>query len=63
MSKKTVKSIKSAIEKAEEMAGVEITSVFAGIAGDHIRSINGRGVVAISGENGEVSFRRRSSGD
>ena len=52
---KTVKSIKSAIEKAEEMAGVEITSVFAGIAGDHIRSINGRGVVAISGENGEVS--------
>jgi cell division protein FtsA len=52
---KTVRSIKAAILKAEEMSGVEVEEVFAGIAGDHIRSINGRGVVAISGENGEVS--------
>jgi len=52
---KTVKSIKSAVEKAEEMADVSVDLVYAGIAGDHIRSINGRGVVAISGENGEVS--------
>jgi len=52
---KTVRSMKAAVEKAEEMADVELDTVFAGIAGDHIRSINGRGVVAISGENGEVS--------
>ncbi len=52
---KTVVSIRNAIKKAEEMAGIEVDLVFAGIAGDHIRSINGRGVVAISGENGEVS--------
>jgi cell division protein FtsA len=37
------------------MANVDVHAVFAGIAGDHIRSINGRGVVAISGENDEVS--------
>jgi len=52
---KTVNSIKSAIEKAEEMANIDVDLVFAGIAGDHIRSINGRGVVAVSGENGEVT--------
>ncbi len=52
---KTVKSIRVAMERAEEMAGVDVDAVFAGIAGDHIRSINGRGVVAVSGENGEVS--------
>ncbi len=52
---KTVRSIRAAIEKAEEMAGVNVDLVYAGIAGDHIRSINGRGVVAISGENNEVT--------
>jgi cell division protein FtsA len=52
---KTVKSIKTAVERAEEMANINADVVFAGIAGDHIRSINGRGVVAISGENEEVS--------
>jgi len=52
---KTVRSIRAAVEAAEAMAGVSVDLVYAGIAGDHIRSINGRGVVAISGENGEVS--------
>ncbi len=52
---KTVRSIRQAVEAAEGMAGVAVDLVYAGIAGDHIRSINGRGVVAISGENGEVS--------
>jgi len=51
---KTVRSIRAAVEKAEEMAGVAVDLVYAGIAGDHIRSINGRGVVAISGEENEV---------
>ncbi len=52
---KTVRSIRKAVEAAEAMAGVAVDLVYAGIAGDHIRDINGRGVVAISGENHEVS--------
>lgn len=43
----TVNSIQRAIEEAELMAGCEIHSVCAGIAGSHIRSINSAGIVAI----------------
>ncbi|MGB8326573.1 MAG: cell division protein FtsA [Steroidobacteraceae bacterium] len=43
----TVQSIQRAIEEAELMAGCEIHSVFAGIAGSHVRSLNSHGVVAI----------------
>ena len=43
----TVQSIQRAIEEAELMAGCEIHSVFAGIAGSHVRSLNSHGIVAI----------------
>ena len=43
----TVQSIQRAIEEAELMAGCQIKSVFAGIAGSHIKSLNSHGVVAI----------------
>lgn len=43
----TVESIKKAVEEAELMAGCEINSVCAGIAGGHIKSLNSRGVVAV----------------
>lgn len=43
----TVQSIQRAIEEAELMAGCEITSVFTGIAGSHIKSLNSHGIVAI----------------
>ncbi|MCA9513208.1 MAG: cell division protein FtsA [Myxococcota bacterium] len=43
----TVESIKAAVEEAELMADCEITSVYAGIAGSHIRGINSHGVVAV----------------
>ena len=43
----TVASIKRAIEEAELMAGCEIGSVFAGIAGGHIRGFNSHGIVAV----------------
>src|SRR5690349_16293708 len=43
----TVQSIQRAVEEAELMAGCEIRSVFAGIAGSHVRSLNSHGVVAI----------------
>jgi len=46
----TVESIKKAIEEAELMAGCEISSVYAGIAGGHITGFNSRGIVAIKGQ-------------
>jgi cell division protein FtsA len=43
----TVQSIKKAVEEAELMAGVHLTSVFAGIAGGHIKGINSHGIIAV----------------
>jgi cell division protein FtsA len=43
----TVQSIQRAVEEAELMAGCEIHAVHAGIAGNHIRSLNSHGIVAI----------------
>ncbi len=43
----TVSSIKAAVEEAELMADCEISSVYAGISGGHIRSFNSHGVVPI----------------
>ena len=51
----TVESIKQAVSDAEEMAGMEVSSVIAGVAGGHIRGINSRGVVGVSGKHREVS--------
>ena len=48
----TVQSIQRAIEEAELMAGCQIQSVYAGIAGSHIRSMGSHGIVAI--RDGEV---------
>jgi len=49
----TVSSIKRAVEEAELMAGCEISSVYAGIAGGHIKGFNSHGVIAV--KNKEVS--------
>ena len=43
----TEQGIQRAVEEAELMAGCEIHSVFAGISGSHIRSLNSDGTVAI----------------
>lgn len=43
----TVQSIQRAVQEAELMAGCQIHSVYAGIAGSHIRSLNSHGIVAI----------------
>jgi cell division protein FtsA len=48
----TVQSIQRAVEEAELMAGCQIHSVNAGIAGSHVRSLNSHGIVAI--KDGEV---------
>ncbi len=52
---KTVASIERAVAAAEQMTGTDIRSVYAGIAGDHIKSINSRGVIAVSRADNEIS--------
>ncbi len=55
----TVDSIRKAVEEAELMAGCEIMTVFAGIAGGHVKGFNSHGIVAIKGhEVSEVDIRR-----
>jgi len=51
----TVQSIKRALEEAELMAGCDIRSVYAGIAGSHIKGFNSHGVIAVKG--GEVGVK------
>lgn len=55
----TVESIRKSVEEAELMAGCEIMTVFAGIAGGHIKGFNSHGIVAIKGrEVSELDVRR-----
>ena len=49
----TVQSIRRAVEEASLMAGCDIRSVYAGIAGGHIKGINSHGVIAI--KNREIT--------
>ena len=51
----TVEAIRQAVSDAELQAGVEVGGVYAGIAGGHIRGVNSRGVVAVSGKEREVN--------
>lgn len=43
----TVQSIQRAVEEAELMAGCQVHAAYTGIAGNHIRSLNSHGIVAI----------------
>ena len=43
----TVNAIRAAVEEAEQMAGCEIASVYAGISGGHIQGMNTRAVTAV----------------
>src|SRR5215813_2585815 len=55
----TVESIKHAVEEAELMGDCEIASVYAGIAGGHIRGFNSHGIVAVKDrEVSEGDIRR-----
>ena len=51
----TVQSVQQALSEAEQMAGVNVDSVFVGIAGDHIRSLNSKGVVGVSRDDHEIT--------
>ncbi len=48
-------AIQSAVNNAERMAGVDVNSVFVGIAGSHISSQNSHGVVAVTGKDREIT--------
>ncbi|MGZ4779116.1 MAG: cell division protein FtsA [Thermoanaerobaculia bacterium] len=50
-----VDAVKKAVDEAEVMAGLQIESVYVGVAGDHIRSVNSRGVVSVVGKHREIS--------
>lgn len=50
-----IDAVKKAVDEAEVMAGLQIESVYVGIAGDHIRSVNSRGVVSVVGKHREIS--------
>src|SRR5258708_8392887 len=50
-----IDAVKKAVDEAEVMAGLQIESVFVGIAGDHIRSVNSRGVVSVMGKHKEIA--------
>ncbi len=49
-----IEAVKKAVDEAEVMAGLQIESVFVGVAGDHIRSVNSRGVVSVMGKHKEI---------
>ncbi len=51
----TVEAIRAAVDQAEQMAGTSVRGLYVGVAGDHIRSINSRGVIAVSGRDSEVT--------
>lgn len=51
---KTVQSIKAAVEEAEAKSGVDIKVVNVGIAGQHIKSIQHRGMITRSANEDEI---------
>src|SRR5688500_20228183 len=50
-----IDAVKKAVDEAEVMAGLQIESAYVGVAGDHIRSVNSRGVVSVSGRHKEIT--------
>jgi cell division protein FtsA len=46
----TTRSIKKAVEDAERMAGTKIDAIYAGIAGEHVRAMISKGIVAVNGD-------------
>jgi cell division protein FtsA len=46
----TTRSIRKALQDAQRMAGVEVAELFTGIAGEHVRAMTSKGIVAVSGD-------------
>ena len=52
---KVVNSIHTAVADAEMVSGCKISSVYASIAGEHIKSINSRGLIAVGKKTSEIN--------
>ncbi len=52
---KTVRSIRRAIDDAQLVSGTEIDRVTVGISGEHVRSINSQGVIAVNRADNEIT--------
>ena len=46
----TTRSIKKAVEDAERMAGTKVDTIYAGIAGEHVKAMISKGIVAVNGD-------------
>ncbi|HXG72208.1 MAG TPA: cell division protein FtsA [Gemmatimonadaceae bacterium] len=46
----TTRSIRKAMEDAERMAGTKVEGLYAGIAGEHVRAMISKGIVAVNGD-------------
>ncbi|MFH1218218.1 MAG: cell division protein FtsA [Candidatus Peregrinibacteria bacterium] len=51
----TINSLSASLEDAERMSGEPINHVFLGFGGNHIESINSKGVIAIAQDKNEIS--------
>ena len=51
---KTVQAVQRAMQEAELMAGLKVGAAYLGIAGEHLSSLNSRGVIAVGGEHHEI---------
>ena len=51
----TARAVEEAVRQAERMGGVHIGSVYLGVTGEHIASLNSRGVVAIAEGEREIT--------
>jgi len=52
---KTVRSIEEAVIQAEKSAGMEIIEVYAGIAGQHIKSLQHQGILTLADADKEIA--------
>jgi cell division protein FtsA len=52
---RTQESVRKAVEEAELMSGVDVRSVYVGIAGAHIQAKNSRGVIAVNRKGGVIA--------
>ncbi len=46
----TTRSIQRAVQDAERMAGAQVEYLYAGIAGEHVRAMTSKGIVAVNGD-------------
>jgi cell division protein FtsA len=51
----TIQAVTDAVRAAEQMAGIQVKSVVAGIAGEHVRSVNSTGVIGVSRKDNEIT--------